>query len=167
MFKVGDLIIYSTHGLCEIEDISEKKVGGVTRTYYVMHPVEDTNLTISIPKKLGEKNMQPLMGKEEAQKILQSFQMDGIAWVEDARDRYKKYSSIVKTGERTDISKVANTLMRKVNEASKDKKRLSEQDRKLLESIQTILFQELAVTLNKPREEIAEQVYSMIKKKAV
>ncbi|WP_164216463.1 CarD family transcriptional regulator [Virgibacillus sp. YIM 98842] len=167
MYQVGDLIIYSTHGLCKIEDISEKNIGGVSRTYYVMHPIEDAKLTISIPKAAGEKNMQSLMNKEEAQLIMESFRYPGIPWVEDARDRHKKFSGIVKTGERKEISRVANSLMRKEDELHSDKKRLSEQDRKLLESIQNILFQELAVSLDKPMEEIAEEVHSMIKQKAV
>lgn len=167
MFNVGDLIIYSTHGLCKITDICDKKVGGITRTYYVLYPIEDTKLTISVPKAIGEKNMQSIMDKDEALKVLQSFQKDGICWVEDARERNKKYSGIVKTGERIDISKVANTLMSKEYEIRKDKKKMSEQDRKLLESIQTILFQELAVSLDKPLEEITDEVESMIKQKAV
>jgi len=167
MYNVGDLIIYSTHGLCKIEDICEKSFGNATRTYYVMHPIEDTKLTISIPKAIGEKNMQSLMEKAEAQKVLQSFQRAGILWVEDARERHKKYSGIVKTGERKDISQVANTLMRKEDEVRRNKQKMSEQDRKMLESIQTILFQELAVSLDKSFEEISEEVDSMIKHKVM
>lgn len=167
MYKVGDLIIYSAHGLCRIQDISEKNVGGKTRTYYVMNPLEDAQLTISIPKAIGEKNMKSLMEEEEAQTILQSFQNAGIPWVEDARDRNKKYSAIVKTGERDEISRVANTLMRKEDELQKENKKLSEQDRKLLESIQIILFKELAVSLDKSMEEIEEIVESMVKQPAV
>src|SRR5690625_2306575 len=100
MYQVADLIIYSTHGLCKIEDILEKNISGVSRTYYVMHPIEDAKLTISIPKAIGEKNMHSLMDKQEARIILHSFRSSGIPWVEDARDRHKKYSGIVKAGER-------------------------------------------------------------------
>lgn|SRR5690625_4653215 len=163
MFNVGDMIIYSTHGLCEINDICEKKVGSITRTYYVMNPIEDTKLTISIPKEIGEKNMQRIMEKSEAEKLLQSFQNTGIPWIEDARERNKKYSNLVKTGERKDISRIVNTLMRKESELRKNKKKMSEQDRKLLESIQQILFQEMAISMDIPLEDISEEVDSIIK----
>ncbi|MFA1822003.1 CarD family transcriptional regulator [Virgibacillus oceani] len=163
MFNIGDLIIYTTHGLCEIVDICDKNIGNVTRTYYVMHPMEDPKLTISIPKDIGEKNMQPVMEKREAKMILQSFQNIGIPWIEDARERNKKYSNLVKTGERKDISRIANTLMRKKSELRKNKQKMSEQDRKLLESIQHILFQEMAVSMDTSMEEISEEVDSMIK----
>ena len=40
MFNVGDIIIHSAHGLCEIDDICEKTYGDTTRTYYVLHPLK-------------------------------------------------------------------------------------------------------------------------------
>ena len=49
MFNVGDLIIYSTHGICQIDEVCEKTVLGVSRHYYVLHPLEDAKLTISTP----------------------------------------------------------------------------------------------------------------------
>ena len=50
MFEIGDLIIYSAHGICKIDDICERTVSGVTRSYYVLHPMENyTQLTIRTP----------------------------------------------------------------------------------------------------------------------
>ena len=49
MFNIGDVIIYSTHGLSQIDDICEKTISDVTRTYYVLHPLAQANLTISTP----------------------------------------------------------------------------------------------------------------------
>ena len=49
MFTIGDTIIYSVHGLCQIDDICEKTYSDVTRNYYVLHPLSQTNLTISVP----------------------------------------------------------------------------------------------------------------------
>jgi CarD family transcriptional regulator len=36
MFKVGDSIIYSAYGVCQNDEICDKTVQGVTRTYYVL-----------------------------------------------------------------------------------------------------------------------------------
>ncbi|MDQ6596090.1 CarD family transcriptional regulator [Bacillus salipaludis] len=43
MFNIGDLIIYSGHGICRVDDICEKTVSGITRTYYVLHPMENNH----------------------------------------------------------------------------------------------------------------------------
>ncbi|MEC1526197.1 CarD family transcriptional regulator, partial [Neobacillus niacini] len=48
MYHIGDLVIYSAHGICKINDICNKTVSGITRSYYVLHPMENKHhLTIS------------------------------------------------------------------------------------------------------------------------
>ncbi|UJL47379.1 CarD family transcriptional regulator [Virgibacillus sp. NKC19-16] len=162
MFNVGDLVIYSVHGLCEIDDISEKSYGKVTRNYYVMHPLENPKLTISNPVDSDQVVMLAVMGKKEAAEIIQSFQKPGISWIEDARERAKKYNSLVNTGDRKEISKVVNTLMKVNIEASRNNQRINTQDRDLLTNTQNVMFKELALSLDTSFEDISEKVNSMI-----
>ena len=49
MFDIGDLIIYSAQGICHIDDICKKTYAGVTRNYYILHPVHNSKLKISTP----------------------------------------------------------------------------------------------------------------------
>jgi len=49
MFNIGDSVLYSSHGICLIEDICEKTFMGITKKYYVLHPMEDCKLSISTP----------------------------------------------------------------------------------------------------------------------
>lgn len=50
MYNIGDLVIYSAHGICKINDICDKTVAGITKSYYVLHPMDNKHhLTISIP----------------------------------------------------------------------------------------------------------------------
>ncbi|WP_256358056.1 CarD family transcriptional regulator [Bacillus sp. sid0103] len=74
MFNIGDLVIYSAHGICKIDDICEKTVSGTTRTYYELHPMDnDRQLTISIPVNTDKVVMLEPLQKAEAQEILESF----------------------------------------------------------------------------------------------
>ena len=63
------------------------------------------------------------MQREEAEEILNCFQQPGIEWIEDNRQRSKQYKSLVNTGDRKEIAKVAITLMRKNHEASENKEK--------------------------------------------
>ena len=63
------------------------------------------------------------------------------------------------TGDRKQIAKVVNVLMRKEIEDSK----LYVQDRKLLIRAQRMLFKELSLSLEKPHEEISELISSFLK----
>lgn len=164
MFKIGDEIIYSVHGLCKIDDICEKTISGVTKQYYVLQPLGQSNLTISTPVDNDKVVILKKLTKDEAFEILQSFKQPGVDWIHDVKLRAKSYNQIIKAGNRNEIAKVANTLLRKENKLQNDKKRLYDYDRKLLTTIQDILFKELADALNTNLQHINDQIDSMIKK---
>jgi len=165
MFDIGDVIVYSEHGLCQIDEICDKTIAGVSRKYYVLHPLAESTLTISTPVDNDKVVMLKPMNREEAEEILNSFHQPGIDWIEDAKHRSMKYNSLVKTGNRVEIAKIANTLMRKNLELQMTNKRIYDQDRKLLHTIRTILYKEIALSLNSSFEEIENRVQNMIKQK--
>ncbi|MEH7418734.1 CarD family transcriptional regulator [Neobacillus drentensis] len=67
MFNIGDLVIYSIHGLSRIDDICEKTISNVTKTYYVLHPLDQANLIISAPVDSDKVVMQKMLDSEEAE----------------------------------------------------------------------------------------------------
>lgn|SRR5690606_27636302 len=162
MFKVGELVIYSVHGLCEIDDITERTFRGETKSYYVLHPKKDSSLTINVPVDSDKLSLLKTINKEEAKVILESFREPGMEWIEDVRQRQRKYSSLINAGDRKDICKIANTLLRKSKEAAENKKKLYDQDRKMLTNIETILFNELAMALDTTPEEISKKINKLI-----
>jgi CarD family transcriptional regulator len=162
MFKIGDVIVYSVHGLCQIDDICDKTIANVTKTYYVLHPLAEQSLTISIPVDNDKVLMLETMNREEGEEILHSFKQPGLNWIGDIKLRTLRYREMIKNGDRRKIAKVANTLMRKNQELTMVKKRLYDQDRRILNTIQNLLFKELAMTLNTSDEKIYEMIHNMI-----
>jgi CarD family transcriptional regulator len=162
MFNVGELIIYSAHGICCIDGVCEKIIGGKKRSYYKLHPVEDCTLSISVPVESDKVAMLQLVNKEEAEEILESFSQPGIEWIEANTERNQVYSNIVKTGNRKEISMIASTLMRKKRKIEVGGKKFHVQDNKLLTYIQNILFTELAFKLNTTFEAISRKVTRLV-----
>jgi CarD family transcriptional regulator len=165
MFDIGDVIIYSEHGLCQIDDICEKTIAGVTRTYYILHPLAQENLQISTPIDNKKVVMLKTMERDEAEELLYSFKQPGIVWIEDHKKRYHQYQELIQTGDRKVIANIAITLMQKNLELKENNKRLYDQDRKLLLTIQNILFNEMALSMNTTFEAIDEQVNEFIREK--
>jgi CarD family transcriptional regulator len=164
MYNIGDLVIYSAHGICKINDICDKTVAGITKSYYVLHPMDNNHhLTISIPVNNDKVAILDLIQKEESKQILESFNYPGVEWIDKPNIRLQIYSEILNTGERREIAKVINTLMRKKIDVELHGKKINEQDRKLLINAQTILFKELALSLNTSYEEINEMIVNNIK----
>lgn len=158
MHNVGELIIYSTHGLCRIEEICEKTYSEVTKTYYVLQPLNNTKLKINIPTNSDKLNLIDLVEKDEAEEIIESFKFNGIEWIEKNIHRTQFYTEIIKNGERREIANIINTMMRKKHETESNGKKFPSQDSKFLISLQNILFSELAISLNTNSEVISNQV---------
>jgi len=162
MFHIGDIIVYSVHGLSRIDDICEKTYFDETKLYYVLHPLDNTTLTISTPVDNEKVLMLKMMNREQSKEILQSFKQPGTDWIEEPRQRVRKYKETVHTGDRKEIAKIVNTMLRKSVELKQKEKKLYDQDQKILDSIKKILFKELAMSLDTDAQEIAEQVNRMI-----
>ena len=128
-----------------------------------MHPLEQTNLKISTPVDNDKVIMLKMMDQEEAEEILLAFQQTGIDWVSNPRERNMEYKKVIKNGNRNEIAGLVNTLMRHTIELKKENKKLYEQDRRILDMTQNILFKELAMTLDTTFEKIHSKVNSMIK----
>ncbi|WP_042355690.1 CarD family transcriptional regulator [Bacillus rubiinfantis] len=163
MFTIGDLIIYSGHGICKVDDICNKTIAGTTRAYYVLHPIDNNHgLTISTPVENKKNVISKLINQDEAREIIDSFHSKGIDWIEKTQLRIQTYTNIIKSGNRIDIAKVANTLIRKKHEIELEGKKFYESDVKLLTSIETILFKELAISLNKPTAVIHDKIEEIL-----
>lgn len=162
MFDVGDLVVYSAHGVCRIDDICDKTFAGATRTYYVMHPLEDPNLILNIPKDHATLAVLELLDREEAESLISSFCQPGSTWIENNNQRAQAFRHIIDTGSREKVAQIANTLMRRKHEAEQNGKQLGQADSRTLTSIQKILFSELAISLNTTEDAIEERVSDMV-----
>lgn len=158
MFKKGDLILYSSHGICKIDDICEKTFSYVKRNYYILHPMGDKRLSISVPVENDNASMLELLSQEEAGEILESFKYDGCDWIDVDKERGEVYSEVVKKGNRKEIAKIANTLIKERTKLESSGKKFHEKDKRLLSNIENSLFAELAFLLNVSLEDIEEKV---------
>ncbi|MGM8215346.1 CarD family transcriptional regulator [Bacillaceae bacterium W0354] len=165
MLNIGELVIYSSHGICRVEEITSKTFNGIAKEYYVLRPIENNqNLTINAPVDHNNQIMMlELIEEKEAKELLNIFKSDDIMWVEKAHDRTKLYEKFMNTGNREEIAKVANTLIRKKNEIEEEGKKFPENDNKFLTNIQNILFKELALALNMTDDAIQDKINKLVR----
>ncbi|MGK7379618.1 CarD family transcriptional regulator [Planococcus sp. 1R117A] len=163
MFNIGDLIIYSVHGICRIDDINEKTVSGITKQYYELHPLENSQrVTISTPVDNDKVVMLEMLHKDEAMQLIETFKEPEMEWNDNSNQRLAFFTDLLNTGDRKEIARAVNTLMRKKIEAKKENRNLYERDHKYLNTAQSILFQELAISLNTTFEEINAMATKLI-----
>lgn len=158
MFKVGDLVIYATHGICEIDDISEKTMADVTQDYYELHPLDDPSLKISMPVDRAKTVMQRIIKEKEARQLAKLFKQPAMRWIENNNQRANSFNAIIRKGDREEIAKVANTLLRRKRLLEMNDKKLSNRDTNILNTIQNNLFNEMAISLDMSYEAVEQKL---------
>lgn len=165
MFNIGDLVIYSTHGVCKIDNISEKTIAGAAKAYYELHPVDDEHqLTISAPANDDRVTILALMEADEANDVLAAFENPAMEKVNSRSDAYAK---LIDTGTRKELANVVNTLLRKQMDLAQNNKKLNGSERDLLDIARGGLFQELSISLDTSYKQIDKAVNETIQKENV
>ena len=140
LFKVGDLAVYPAHGVGRIEAIETKVVNGEEHDFYIMKIIENA-MVIMIPtsnvESVGLREVIPETEIPEVYKVMQEKAqgVDNQTW----NRRYREYMDKIKTGSIYDVAEVFRDLFQ-----LKLEKDLSFGERKLLDTAQNLLVQELS-----------------------
>ncbi len=139
-FSKGDLAVYPAHGVGYIESIESKEINGDTMNFYMMKIVEN-GMVIMIPttnvESVGLREVIPEKEVPEVYKVMQEKAQgaDNQTW----NRRYREYMDKIKTGSIYDVAEVFRDLFQ-----LKLEKDLSFGERKLLDTAQNLLVQELS-----------------------
>ncbi len=139
-FSKGDLAVYPAHGVGYIESIESKEINGDTMNFYMMKIVEN-GMVIMIPtsnvESVGLREVIPETEVPEVYKVMKEKAQgaDNQTW----NRRYREYMDKIKTGSIYDVAEVFRDLFQ-----LKLEKDLSFGERKLLDTAQNLLVQELS-----------------------
>lgn len=158
MYKVDDLIIYSTHGLCRINEITEKTYGETTKNYYVLQPLTTPKVSINVPIKIDKIQFIDIMNAKEATQIIELFNATYSDDLERNFQRNDNFLKFVNEGNRSELVKIISILLHRQKLREEDNKKLPIQDAKSLSFLQGILYTELAVSLDLTVNEISERI---------
>lgn len=162
MLEVGDMVVYAAHGVCKIVHIGDKSFLGTTKEYYDLHPIDDDSLTLSVPVDSGASMLLKIMNPYNAEEIIQSFREPGVDWIDHNTQRIHAYQAIIHRGDREEISRVVNTLLRRKNEVELEGRKLPQADLKLLDAVRKNLFDELALAMKTSVDEVTRRIDRML-----
>lgn len=157
MYQIGDTVIYSQQGVCIIHDITEKTMHGMTKRYFIMHPIHDDNTTFYAPVDNDKIHMRPVMSREQAQEALALFDSFDTDWIEDKRERETMAKDVLKKDDPIALTKMVKILMERRVDTKEQKRAFSKADSDSLHLAQKLLFTEIACVLNTDFEQIEAQ----------
>ncbi len=156
-FLKGDLAVYPAHGVGYIESIESKEINGDTMNFYMMKIVEN-GMVIMIPttnvESVGLREVIPEKEVPEVYKVMQKKAQgaDNQTW----NRRYREYMDKIKTGSIYDVAEVFRDLFQ-----LKLEKDLSFGERKLLDTAQNLLVQELSMAKDIDEKAMMQEIENL------
>jgi CarD family transcriptional regulator len=151
-FAAGDMAVYPTHGVGQIETIRVQKIGGIDQTFYVLKLLE-SGMTIMIPTtSSGNAGLRPVISTSEVKRVEDILKdREGKISTQTWNRRYRDYMDKIKTGSAFEVAVVLRDLL-----VLKGDKELSYGERKMMDTARNLLVRELSVA-RQMDEEIVEQ----------
>ena len=156
-FLKGDVAVYPAHGVGYIESIESKELNGDTLNFYIMKIVEN-GMVIMIPtsnvESVGLRELIPETEVPEVYKVMKEKAQgsDNQTW----NRRYREYMDKIKTGSIYDVAEVFRDLFQ-----LKLEKDLSFGERKLLDTAQNLLVQELSMAKDVDEKSMMQEIESL------
>jgi len=156
MYKIGEFVVYK-RDVCKVIEIKEKYFNNVD--YYILIPVFDKSLKISVPK--DSDLIRDLINKEELEKIITA--MPNIKIIEtDNKMIENDYKELLQTGTHENLIKIIKTTYLRNQERLENNKKIGDKDDNYFNLAEKHLYSEFSVVLNLTIEEAKEYVINKL-----
>lgn len=161
-FKISDVVVEPTLGICQISGIVQKTIDGKTELYYVF---DANNTKVYIPKsQVKKRGVRKPMGKDEIKKVFQLLKVPVTPQRNDLRTQYLTYRDIMKSGDPIQIVKLLRDLY--ILEQSDD---LKGKEKEIMDQAIKFLVDEIThvkeISKTAAGEQIQDSLKQMYKKK--
>ncbi|RGZ96510.1 CarD family transcriptional regulator [Ruminococcus bromii] len=155
MYSIGEIVLYGSNGVCEITEITTKKIGKDSIEYYVLKPVCSDSSTLFVPtqNEMLVSRMRVVLSSDEIKDIL-SQKTDNEIWIDNKAERCEKIKEIISGG---DCMKLVE-LIRRMHFHSKLQlkkcRRLHITDERFLKEAEKMVCDEVSVVLHIDRNDV-------------
>ena len=149
-FKVGDVVVYPSHGVAEVVSIEKRDIGGELQVFYMLKIMEN-GMRVMVPlANIEQRGMREIISSEEADKVFDVLKkrekkMESTTW----NRREREYREKIKTGSLFEVAKVLRDLY-----VLKGDKELSFGERKILDIARSLLVREISISKGITQEEV-------------
>ncbi len=165
MYKVGDLVIYGSSGVCRIVDITARISKGVEQEqlYYEMSPLYQ-NCTIFTPVNNTKVFMRPIISELEAERLISMIpKIRAEAYHNSVTSQLTEhYKESLKTHDCFDLLKLCMSIYSKKQDLEQLNRKVGSVDEKFMKLAEELLFGELAAALNIKKEQVPAYISERI-----
>lgn len=159
MFKLGDVVVYGTQGVCKIERTETKQIGKNSAEYYVLKPVfnEGTSLFVPVDNQVLISRMHPVLTKTEVEELVKFAENADVTKCNDEISQKEEYQTVLVSNDRKKLVLLIKTIRAEKELRHKSARKLTVNDERVLHKAEQLLYNELGYVLGiEPQE--AEKV---------
>jgi len=162
MYRIGDLVVYGSTGVCRVQNIGPAPGGGA-RAFYTLKPLYQT-CTIYAPVEGGQVFMRPVISRAEAEALVASIPEAApqACAFRDLRQLTEHYEAAIRSQSCTELLALSMSIYRKKQEAAVSRRRLGQTDERFMKRAEELLFGELAVALDIPVGQVADYISARV-----
>ena len=161
MFSIGDKVMYGGTGVCVVEDITSLKLSGMdsARDYYVLKPMYQSG-TIQTPVENAKIPIRLVMTRDEAEQLVDTIPSveASICMEKNLSALRNHYQQQISTFDSMDLIRVTKSIYAKKKDAESRQKKIGMTDEKYLRRAEDLLYGELAVALDLPRDKVTDYI---------
>ena len=164
MYQVGQMIVYSSHGVCNIVDLEQKRIDRKTIAYYVLEPVDQPGTRYYLPSEnpVALAKSRPLYTKDELVHIV-SEPITENRWIAEDNRRRQYYRELLSSVDMQAMIQMVRCLRAHRQAQLSQGKKFHMCDDNFLRDAKRILTTEFMIVLQLPAEQLEQYLQSIQK----
>ena len=165
MVQPGIYIVYGSCGICKVTNVGTIKVSlaDPDRLYYTLQPVYGSE-TIYTPVD-SPVFMRPAITRQQAEELIAQipFIREDVCMHRNMNQLREHYESSFQSHECEDLVQLIKSVYAKNKSAALQGKKVGQMDQQYMRRAEELLYGELAVALDIPREDVVAYIESIVK----
>lgn len=160
MYKIGDTVVYGTHGVCTIIALEDRSIDRKVTQYFVLEPSHQPEARYYVPtqNEAAVSKLRKLLTIEELNGMLRSEAVRKDAWITDESKRKQYYREVIGSGDRAAILSMVNALHIHKRQQAQAGRKFHLSDENFLRDAEKLLSEEFSVVLGIPADRVAGYV---------
>ncbi|MBE6977217.1 MAG: hypothetical protein E7438_01045 [Ruminococcaceae bacterium] len=162
MYQVGQMIVYSSHGVCSIVDLVEKRIDRKNISYYVLEPVDQPGTRYYLPSEnpVALAKSRPLCTKNDLLRIV-TEPIDEKRWIAEDNRRRQYYRELVASADMQAMVQMVRCLRLHRQTQLAQGKKFHMSDDNFLRDAKRILTTEFITVLQISGDELEQYLQSI------
>ena len=160
MFEKGEYLVYGTHGICRVEEVTHPLMNTADREllYYVLQPIYANGNKIYVPVDNLRGNLRRVITKEECAALLDLIPKLEALLVDNEKQREQVYKTAMLSNDCREWVKIIKTIYLRRNQRMSQGKKMTLVDERYLRMAQDNLYGEMSFALGEDKEDMESYI---------